>query len=181
MKWLIASDIHGAADRCRQLLAAYDAEGADRMLLLGDLLYHGPRNGLPQDYDPPAVAAMLNGRKGRILCVRGNCDSEVDQLVLEFPILAEYAILSVGQRMVLATHGHHFCEENLPPLQTGDILLQGHTHVPRCAERKGILCVNPGSVSMPKEGSWHGYLLLEDGKFLWKDLDGKIQMEKTLS
>ena len=180
MKWMIAADLHGSAHFCRRLLAAYDREGAERLMLLGDLLYHGPRNGLPEGYDPMAAAQLLNQRKGELFCVRGNCDSEVDQMVLEFPILAEYALVSLGRRTLFASHGHHFGEENLPPLQTGDILLQGHTHVPRCTEHEGILCLNPGSVSLPKEGSWHGYVILEDGRFLWKDLDGAVRMEKTL-
>lgn len=173
MKWMIASDIHGSAYYCKRLLAAYDREGADRLLLLGDLLYHGPRNDLPRDYAPKEVLALLNGRKASILCVRGNCDTEVDQMVLEFPILAEYAVLSVGGRLIYADHGH----KDPPPLQKGDILLRGHTHIPLAELRKGVLWLNPGSVSIPKEGSWHGYMTLENGTFLWKDLEGGIRME----
>ena len=138
MKWMIASDIHGSAYYCEKLLAAYQREQANRMLLLGDLLYHGPRNDLPEGYAPKQVIAMLNGRKEDILCVRGNCEAEVDQMVLDFPVLAEYAILTEGTRMIFATHGH----------------------------------VNPGSVAIPKEGSHHGYMTLENGVFLWKDLEG---------
>ncbi len=172
MKWLIASDIHGSALWCRKLLEAFDREHADRMLLLGDLLYHGPRNDLPEDYDPRNVAASLNAVKDRILCVRGNCDTEVDQMVLDFPIMAEYAIVSAGDRLIFATHGHHFKEGALPPLQKGDILLHGHTHVPDNKESSGIRILNPGSVSIPKNGSRHGYMLLENGLFVWKDLQG---------
>ena len=130
MKLLIASDIHGAAGYCRQLLDAWDREGADRLLLLGDVLYHGPRNDLPPDYAPKEVIALLNARKDKIFCVRGNCDTEVDQMVLEFPILADYAVFTAGQRLVYATHGHVYNTAHLPPLQAGDILLHGHTHVP---------------------------------------------------
>ncbi len=176
MRWLIASDIHGAAPRCGALLRAFDRERADRLLLLGDLLYHGPRNDLPEGYDPRQVIALLSERKDRILCVRGNCDTEVDQMVLPFPILADYALLELGSRLVFATHGHHWNADCLPPLRPGDILLHGHTHVPVCAQAGGITVMNPGSVSIPKEGSWPGYMTLESGLFIWKDLDGGERM-----
>ena len=106
MKWMVASDIHGSAKYCRELLDAYEREKADRLLLLGDLLYHGPRNDLPDEYAPKMVIAMLNAKKNQILCVRGNCDAEVDQMVLEFPILADYCMLDLGTKLVYATHGH---------------------------------------------------------------------------
>ena len=173
MKWLIASDIHGSAHYCRLLLSAWDREGADRLLLLGDVLYHGPRNALPREYDPQGVIALLNGRAGSILCVRGNCDSEVDQMVLQFPILADYALLSLEKRLLFATHGHVFSLDRLPPLHPGDILLHGHTHVPACREEKGIVYLNPGSVSIPKEGSAHSYMTLENNVFQWKTLAGE--------
>ena len=130
MKIMVASDIHGSALYCRRMLERFDEEGADKLLLLGDLLIHGPRNPLPEEYNPKAVAEMLNARKQQILCVRGNCDGEVDQMMLGFPIMADYCILSVGSRMVFATHGHHHNENSLPMLQEGDILLHGHTHIP---------------------------------------------------
>jgi phosphoesterase, MJ0936 family len=177
MKIMIASDIHGAAGFCEQMLAAYDREQAQKLLLLGDILYHGPRNDLPEGYAPKEVLAMLNARKEELLCVRGNCDTEVDQMVLEFPILAEYCILYVNDRMIFATHGHNFNEKNLPMLKKGDILLHGHTHVPVCKETEDYIYLNPGSVSIPKDGSWHGYLVLEDGVFTWKELDGTVKQE----
>lgn len=177
MKLMIASDIHGAAGFCRKMLEAYDREQAEKLLLLGDILYHGPRNDLPGEYAPKEVIAMLNARKEEILCVRGNCDTEVDQMVLEFPIMAEYCILYVKGRMIFATHGHVFHEKNLPMLKKGDILLHGHTHVPVLREHKDYVYLNPGSVSIPKENSWHGYLLLEDDRFVWKDLDGAVKQE----
>lgn len=177
MKWMIASDIHGSAYYCERLLEAYDREQADRLLLLGDILYHGPRNDLPREYAPKKVISMLNERKEELLCVRGNCDTEVDQMVLEFPILAEYCILALDGRMIFATHGHVFNEKNLPMLKKGDILLHGHTHVPACRETEGYIYLNPGSVSIPKEDSWHGYMTLENGGFVWKDLDGKIKRQ----
>ena len=177
MKLLIASDIHGAAGYCRDLLAAWDREGVDRLLLLGDLLYHGPRNDLPPDYAPKEVIALLNARKNQIFCVRGNCDTEVDQMVLEFPVMAEYAILTAGTRMIFATHGHVFNEKNLPPLHKGDILLHGHTHVPKCVAHENYIYMNPGSVSIPKENSYHGYMTWEGSDFVWKDLEGGVRNE----
>lgn len=178
MKWMIASDIHGSEYYCRELCEAYDREKADRLLLLGDILYHGPRNDLPREYNPKKVIELLNARKQDILCVRGNCDTEVDQMVLEFPILADYCVIAEEKQLIYATHGHMFHEDHLPPLHKGDILLHGHTHVPKCAEHEDYTYMNPGSVSIPKEGSWHGYMILENGHFLWKDLDGNIQMER---
>ncbi len=181
MKWFIASDIHGSAYYCRALLHAWEREGADRLLLLGDLLYHGPRNDLPKDYAPKEVIAMLNQRAKDILCVRGNCEAEVDQMVLSFPVLADYALLETAGHLVFATHGHHFNEEQLPPLHPGDILLHGHTHVPVCREHGDYVYMNPGSVSIPKEGSWHGYMTMEDGLFLWKDLDGEEKLSYRIA
>ena len=175
MKLMIASDIHGSAYYCRKLLEAYDREQAEKLLLLGDVLYHGPRNDLPKEYAPKEVIAMLNPRKQEILCVRGNCDTEVDQMVLEFPIMAEYCILYLNDRMIFATHGHVFNEQNLPMLKKGDILLHGHTHVPVCHETESYTYLNPGSVSIPKENSPHSYLVLEDNTLTWKDIEtGKI-------
>ena len=180
MKWMIASDIHGSAYYCRELLAAFEREGAQKLMLLGDVLYHGPRNDLPRDYAPKQVIEMLNGIKEKLLCVRGNCDTEVDQMVLDFPVLADYAVLVAGERMIYATHGHVYNENKLPPLQKGDVLLHGHTHVPKCVEYEEYLYINPGSVSIPKEGSAHSYLILEDGHLVWKSLDGAVYMEHDL-
>lgn len=180
MKLLIASDIHGSAHYCRRLLAAADAERPDRILLLGDLLYHGPRNDLPEGYAPREVAALLNARKNGLLCVRGNCEAEVDQMVLDFPVLADYALLAVDGLTLFATHGHVYNDAALPPLGAGDILLFGHTHVPLCASREGHLCLNPGSVSLPKAESWHGYMTLSGGEFLWKDLEGAVRLSQRV-
>jgi len=142
---------------------------------LGDLLYHGPRNDLPKDYNPKKVIELLNKRKEEILCVRGNCDTEVDQMVLEFPVLAEYCILYLDNKMIFATHGHKFNMETPPMLKKGDILLNGHTHVPKCIPFGDFIYMNPGSVSIPKENSAHSYMIYEN-KFIWKDLEGKIYM-----
>lgn len=171
MKLMIASDIHGSAYYCKKMIEAYQREQADRLLLLGDILYHGPRNDLPEGYDPKAVIAMLNPLKQELLCVRGNCDTEVDQMVLEFPILADYCLLEINGQTIFATHGHHFNPQNPPMLKEGDILLNGHTHIPANQNMSTYTYMNPGSVSIPKKGSAHGYMIF-DGNFVWKDLDG---------
>ena len=172
MKWMIASDLHGSAYYCRKMLEAFEREGADRLFLLGDLLYHGPRNDLPREYAPKEVIPLLNGKKEKLFCVRGNCDAEVDQMVLEFPVLADYAVLPVGQRLIYATHGHIYHVKNLPPLAPGDVLLHGHTHVPAWTEfGQGNLYLNPGSVSIPKEDSPHSYMTLEENTMQWKELE----------
>lgn len=172
MKIMIASDIHGSAKYCEKMLDRAKAEGAQKLLLLGDLLYHGPRNDLPEGYAPKAVIAMLNAVKTQLLCVRGNCDAEVDQMVLEFPIMADYALLPLGSASIYATHGHIYSEEKPPALQAGDILLCGHTHIPACVRHEDFYYLNPGSVSLPKGESERGYMLLENGGFVWKTLDG---------
>ena len=174
MKLMIASDIHGSAYWCERLLRAYRAESADKLLLLGDILYHGPRNDLPRDYAPKRVIEMLNGIKDEILCVRGNCDTEVDQMVLNFPVLADFCILFEAGRTIYATHGHVYNESKLPPLSRGDVLLHGHTHVPKCTEHEDYLYINPGSVSIPKEDSPNGYMTLENGVLEWKGIDGGV-------
>ncbi len=174
MKFFIASDIHGSAYYCKKLLEAFENEKADKILLLGDILYHGPRNDLPKDYAPKEVIAMLNPLKDKILAVRGNCDTEVDQMVLDFPILADYAILTAGDTLIYATHGHNFNNSNLPPLTNKDLLLHGHTHVPVIEEFDTHTYLNPGSVSIPKENSPHSYMTFDGKTFLWKTLEGEI-------
>ena len=238
MKIMIVSDIHGSAHYCRRMLDAFDREDADRLLLLGDILYHGPRNDLPEGYAPKEVIAMLNERKSQIFCVRGNCDTEVDQMVLEFPILADYCILTLDagkdcsrygegdpadthdtddladagrvqgdkhdaddladlaqeqadaslrtggsrcSRLIYATHGHHHNVMTPIPMQPGDILLHGHTHVPAWEPfGNENLYLNPGSVSIPKENSAHSYMILEDGIAKWKNLYGETYHEMML-
>ena len=175
MKLMIASDIHGSAYYCRKMAEAFQREKADRLLLLGDLLYHGPRNDLPEEYAPRAVISILNSMKQKIFCVRGNCDTEVDQMVLEFPIMAEYCVMPVGNRLIYATHGHHYHMEALPPMQERDILLHGHTHIPAWESfGNDNLYLNPGSVSIPKEGSEHSYMILEGREVFWKNLEGEV-------
>ena len=172
MRILIASDIHGSAFYCQKLLENYKNEKADRLLLLGDILYHGPRNDLPEGYAPKQVIELLNAYKDDIYCVRGNCEAEVDQMVLQFPVMADYLLMPVGARMIYATHGHIFNKENRPPMKKGDILLNGHTHISACEEYEDYVYMNPGSVSIPKDGTPHSYMILENGEFIWKSLDG---------
>ena len=167
---MIASDIHGSAYYCKKLIEAFEREEADKILLLGDILYHGPRNDLPLEYEPKAVISLLNPLKSKIFCVRGNCDTEVDQMVLDFPVLADYAVIPVGERVIYATNGHIYNENNLPPLSKGDILLNGHTHIPKCIELGDYIYMNCGSVSIPKEDSPHSYMISENGAFYWKEL-----------
>ena len=173
MKLFIASDIHGSAHYCREMLGAFDREGADRLILLGDILYHGPRNDLPREYAPKEVIPLLNARRERILCVRGNCDTEVDQMVLQFPILADYALLAADGLTLYLTHGHVYNPQNPPPFPSGDILLFGHTHVPAWDKQGENWYLNPGSVSIPKAGSQNGYMTLEGRLFQRKTLAGE--------
>lgn len=181
MKWLIASDLHGSAFYCEKLLAAFRRERADRMLLLGDILYHGPRNDLPDGYAPKKVIELLNERKNDILCVRGNCDTEVDQMVLQFPIMADYAALTVESRLIYATHGHIYNNNHLPPLHSGDVLLHGHTHIPTCESFETHIYINPGSVSIPKGSSPHSYMTFDGTTFHWKNMDGEAYQAYCLS
>ena len=179
MKLMIASDLHGSYFYASQMQQAFEREQADRLLLLGDLLYHGPRNDLPEGYAPKQVMPLLNGMKDRLLCVRGNCDAEVDQMVLEFPVLADYAVLPVGRRLIYATHGHIYHVKNLPSLAPGDVLLHGHTHVPAWTEfGQGNLYLNPGSVSIPKENSPHSYMTLEGNTMQWKELESSAVLHE---
>jgi putative phosphoesterase len=172
MKYVIAGDIHGSADWCKKLLDAFHAENADKLVLLGDILYHGPRNDFPDGYAPKAVFAMLNAIKDKIVCVRGNCDSEVDQMVLEFPIMADYALLEADGRKLFLTHGHLFNAENPPLLQAGDLLLNGHFHAP-CFQtlENGAYYANCGSTALPKDDTPHSYLIYEDGELTFVDLE----------
>lgn len=174
-RFMIASDLHGDAECVEALLQRYKESGAERLILLGDLLYHGPRNDLPAGYAPKRVIELLNSVKSELLCVRGNCDTEVDAMVLDFPILADYAFVSADGISFFATHGHKYNLDSLPPLKSGDILLHGHTHV-SVAEPfgNGNLYVNPGSISIPKGGTPKGYILYADRRLDFCTLDGEV-------
>ena len=175
MRLFIASDIHGDADCCQAMLEAFAKENAEKILILGDILYHGPRNDLPEGYAPKKVIEILNNIADKLLCVRGNCDTEVDQMVLTFPILADYAYILTDGLRIFVTHGHKYNTQTPPPLAEGDILLHGHTHIPAAESfGKNNLYINPGSVSIPKEGSEKGYIMYEDRRFEFCKLGGEV-------
>lgn len=173
MKWLIASDIHGSLYYGKKLIEQIKKEEPDKVIFLGDILYHGPRNDLPNDYNPKELIKLLNEYKDKIISVRGNCDSEVDQMVLEFPIMADYMILTINDLTIFATHGHLYDVENIP-FKGIDVVLSGHTHVQKCDKYDNYVHMNTGSVSIPKENSYHGYMVVVDKVFYWKDLEGNI-------
>jgi len=180
MKYMFASDIHGSAYYCRKTLEVFRASGAKRLILLGDILYHGPRNDLPKEYAPKEVMAMLNEEKDKIYAVRGNCDAEVDQMVLEFPILADYALLELNGKTFYATHGHVYHEDALPPMQPGDILIHGHTHLPVAEAMGDCFLLNPGSTSLPKDGNPCSYGMLDEDVFTIYDFEGQKVKEIRL-
>ena len=174
MKLMFASDIHGSLFYAEKVAEAYKNEKAEKLILLGDLLYHGPRNDLPKDYNPKGVIALLNSMKQEILAVRGNCEAEVDQMVLEFPVMAEYMIMYLENRMVFVTHGHKFNTSNPPMLKDNDILIHGHNHVQAMEKVDNYYYINPGSTSIPKNGNTNSYMTYEDGVFEIKDFDGNV-------
>ena len=170
MKLLIASDIHGSAFWCGKLMEVMEAFRPDRLVLLGDLLYHGPRNDLPREYAPKQVIPMLSRHAEKIIAVRGNCEAEVDQMVLPFPCMADCSQLFLDGKTFYLTHGHHHSPDRLPPLPEGSVFLSGHTHVKLDEVKNGIHCLNPGSVSIPKDDS-HSCIIYEDGNFSFKILE----------
>ena len=178
MKYMFASDIHGSAYFCKKMLEAYESSGASRLILLGDILYHGPRNELPREYDPKQVFSMLNEYKTEIYAVRGNCDSEVDQMVLEFPMMADYSVLAL--KTIYATHGHIYHKDALPPMAPGDALIHGHIHLPVAESMGECYLLNPGSTSLPKEGNPNSYGILDDNVFTIWDFEGNKVKEITL-
>ena len=168
MKYFIASDIHGSFKFCKMMVEAFQKSGADKLVLLGDILYHGPRNDLPQDYNPKKVIELLNNISQKIICVRGNCDAEVDQMVLDFPILCENSSILIENKAIYLTHGHHLERLNS---KKGDIVIFGHTHIPKFEKENGVLQINPGSVSLPKENSPHSYIIFENNIFSFYNLE----------
>ncbi len=168
MKIFVASDIHGSEYYCRKMTELFSREKCDKMVLLGDILYHGPRNDLPRDYNPKGVITLLDALADKILCVRGNCDAEVDQMVLSFPIMAEYGWLFLNGKRIYLTHGHKAVDDTIK--KGADIVLFGHTHIPQCVCESGVLMVNPGSVAIPKEESKNSCLIIDEGILSWYDL-----------
>ena len=179
MKLLICSDIHGDFNCCSEIVSIFKNGNYDKLVILGDILYHGPRNELPDGYQPKKVIELLNGISDCILAVRGNCDTEVDQMVLSFPILADYIYLPIDGLSIFATHGHHHNTATPPPLREGEILLHGHTHVLKIESfGNNNWYINPGSCALPKENNPRTYAIYENRKFTVKDFDGKTVLEK---
>lgn len=180
MKLFFISDIHGSELFLNKALEAFEREQADQIIILGDELYHGPRNPLPEGYNPKVVAEILNKYKDKIIAVRGNCDSEVDQMVIEYPIMSDYVILADNNRKFFLTHGHIYSPVNLPKLSEGDVFCYGHTHIPVAEKKESINIFNPGSITLPKENNPNSYGIYFDGKLFVKTLDGKIIKELIL-
>ena len=179
MKIVFFSDIHGVPSTLEKVLEHADSLKADRLVILGDLLYHGPRNGVPDFYDPKKVAELLNARKNDILTVRGNCDCEVDQMMLEFPVLSSYAELSADNRRFFLTHGHVYNAGNLPPVPDNTIIVHGHTHIPEITRLEdGIVIFNPGSISLPKNNHPRTFGVSDNGEITVRLLeDGSVYMK----
>lgn len=180
MKLIIASDIHGDINSTNTLLSIFEKEQADTLILLGDILYHGPRNDLPKGYAPKKVISALNKVKDKIICVRGNCDAEVDQMVLDFPIMSSFRYVEVDGLRIFATHGHHYNQDTPPKMSFGEILIHGHTHIPKCEQFGDNYCLNPGSISIPKGGYNPSYMIYENRRFVIKDFDGEIIFQLTI-
>ena len=176
MKLLIASDLHGGALSCAKLCEVFQNSGADKLVLLGDVLYHGPRNDLPEGYAPKKVIPMLNAIADKIICVRGNCDAEVDGMVLDFDVLTQGKTLQDGDLCIYLHHGHH----DLPDLAPSTVVLYGHTHIVEHHEENGLFFFNPGSVTIPKGGNPPTYMLYETRTFTAYDLDGGIIFKKSV-
>lgn len=172
MKLMFISDIHGSLYWLERALEAVEEEGPHTLVILGDFLYHGPRNPLPEGYDPQGVAARLNAYGKSLVAVRGNCDAEVDQMLLQFPMMGDYVLILHEGRKIYATHGHGFSIDRLPPLSEGDVFIQGHTHLPVAGIKDGIIVLNPGSIALPKENNPHSYAVLDQGVFTIKDFEG---------
>ena len=177
MKLFFISDIHGSVYYLNKALDKFKEEKADYIIILGDILYHGARNPLPKEYNPKKVIEIINSYADKIIAIRGNCDSEVDQMVLDFPIMADYSIILYNNKRLFLTHGHIYNENNLPKLQNGDVFIYGHTHIPKAEEIGNIYVINPGSITFPKENSPHSYGVLEDNIFKIKHFEGNLYKE----
>ena len=180
MKLIIASDIHGGEKGAEFIKNVFLEEKADKLVLCGDLLYHGPRNDLPDDYNPKAVIKILNSMCDNILAVRGNCDAEVDQMVLEFPIMSDYIVINDNDLRMYITHGHIYNEQNPMKLKENDVLVCGHTHVLKLEKSDYFYHVNPGSCTLPKEENPKTYIVYENKKFTVKTFDNCIIKEMKI-
>jgi len=180
MKIFFMSDIHGSLFFLKKALERYKEEKAKYIVILGDVLYHGPRNPLPREYNPEAVADLLNEYKDKIIAVRGNCDSEVDQILIEYPMMSDYSIMLCNDRRIFLTHGHIFNENNFPSLSENDVLIHGHTHIPVAKKHNNIFVLNPGSLALPRDNIPNSYAILQDNLFQIKDLDGNVMKEIKL-
>lgn len=180
MKLFFISDIHGSVYYLKKALERFQEEKADYIVILGDILYHGARNPLPLEYNPKEVISLLNSLGDRIIAVRGNCDSEVDEMVIDFPIMSTYSNILYNNRRIFITHGHIYNENNMPPLTDGDVMIHGHTHIPRADKKDNIYIINPGSITLPKEGNPHTYGVLEHNTFIIKSLEGIVHEEISL-
>ena len=169
-KIMFASDLHGSSFYVEKMFKIYKEKNCDTLVLLGDLLYHGPRNDLPDGYEVKNVAKILNSIGDQIIAVKGNCDGEVDQNMFDFPILQENALISIDSYNFFATHGHRYNEENLPPYKNIDILLNGHFHIPAFNKHSEYIYINPGSVSIPKQNTKHSIIIYENKKFQFVDI-----------
>lgn len=174
MKIMFLSDIHGSAYYAEKALEIFQNEQADYLIVLGDQLYHGPRNPLPENYNPKQVVTLLNQYKDKIIAVRGNCDSEVDQMLLDYPIMADYTTVFYNNKRIFATHGHIYNQDNMPNITKGDVLIYGHTHIPMAEKIEDIYILNPGSIALPKENNPNSYGVLKDDLFEIKDLDMNV-------
>ncbi len=177
MKIMFLSDIHGSIKFLEKAIERFEAEKADKLILLGDYMYHGPRNNLPDGYDTKEVASLLNKYKDKIVAIRGNCDSEVDQMLLEFPIMSDYAEVVLEDRKIFATHGHIYNKERMPSLNKGDIFVHGHFHVPMAEVVGEVYYLNPGSISIPRDNSKNSYAILDEGMYSVKDVEGNVVKE----
>ena len=173
MKLFFLTDIHGSVYYTKVALELFEKEKADYLIILGDELYHGPRNPLTKDYDPKEVAELLNGYSKKITAVRGNCDSEVDQMMLDYPLMSDYNIIFYNEKRIFVTHGHIYNKVNMPNITDGDVMIYGHTHIPLAEKKDGIYILNPGSISLPKQDNPNSYAVLEDNLFEVKDLEMK--------
>ncbi|KNF07762.1 phosphodiesterase [Gottschalkia purinilytica] len=172
MKLFFMSDIHGSLHYVKEGIKSFEREKADYLIILGDTLYHGPRNPLPKDYNPKEVADILNKYKEKIIAVRGNCDSEVDQMMIEYDMMSDYSIVLYNNRRIYITHGHIYNKNNMLKLTKGDVLIHGHTHVTVAEKYENIYILNPGSITLPKDNGPNSYGVLENNLFEIKDLEG---------